>query len=286
MSVLQARELIFSKESRYNNIFVFRHGSLIEMSFGHNRQIFTESVYNTVNDLDLPVEYTRYMTLGLTYAVNNNDILEIGFGGGRTVWYLHKLLPESNITSIELDREVYEAALSYFGINKDEDGFDVIIEDGRRYLIKNKQLWDLIMVDAYRGPFVPFHLLTKEFYQMTKDRLSDGGVLVQNIEPTTMLYEAAIATIGSVFDNVEVFDAQGNVVLIAYSGEKKSKSTLRTKAEFLDRTHKFPYSQKSMLKRRKYLRFLPNSKILSDDFAPVETLRATERHNRKLDEFQ
>ena len=85
---------------------------------------------------------------------------------------------------------------------------------GRSYMLKANATWDVIMIDAYRGPFVPFHLLTKEFFQLAKTKLNPGGVVVQNVEPTTMLFESAMATIKSVFANVDVYDAGGNIVTI------------------------------------------------------------------------
>src|ERR1700689_1179021 len=80
----ESRDLVESKESLYNNIYVYRQGPYYSMTFGYNRTIYTESIYNSLDDRDLPVEYTRYMTASLIYAKNINSILEIGFGGGRT----------------------------------------------------------------------------------------------------------------------------------------------------------------------------------------------------------
>jgi hypothetical protein len=62
------------------------------MTFGHNRAIDTESVYNTKDDRELPVAYTRFMTQSLGYAKRLDWVLEIGFGGGRTS--LHRFLPK------------------------------------------------------------------------------------------------------------------------------------------------------------------------------------------------
>src|SRR5215831_1321636 len=88
-----SRNLLESKESLYNNIYVYEQSPYVSMTFGHNRRIYTESVYNTRDDRDLPVEYTRFMTTSLMYAKDVHSILEIGFGGGRTAWYLHRFLP-------------------------------------------------------------------------------------------------------------------------------------------------------------------------------------------------
>src|SRR5579862_4552796 len=56
------RTLVESRESLYNNIYVYRQANYLAMTFGYNRAIYTESVYNTLDDRDLPVAYTRFMT--------------------------------------------------------------------------------------------------------------------------------------------------------------------------------------------------------------------------------
>jgi spermidine synthase len=112
----ESRKLLESKESLYNNIYVYGEGPYVSMTFGYNRNIYTESTFNTLDDRDLPVEYTRYMTASLMYAKNINSILEIGFGGGRTSWYLHRFLPQVPVTSVDLDPTVVELSHKYFGI--------------------------------------------------------------------------------------------------------------------------------------------------------------------------
>src|SRR3954447_5909329 len=112
-------ELVERKESLYNNIFVYREGDIVSMTFGFTRRIYTESQYNTRDEIDLPVTYTRYMTAGLMYAKSVSRVLEIGFGGGRTSWYLHRSLPDTTITSVELDPAVLELAKKYFGIKEE-----------------------------------------------------------------------------------------------------------------------------------------------------------------------
>ena len=209
-----SRNLLESKESLYNNIYVYSEPPYVSMTFGHNRRIYTESMYNTHDDRDLPVDYTRYMTASLMYAKDVHSILEIGFGGGRTSWYLHRFLPNVAVTSVELDPAVLELAKKYFGI-RDEPNFQVVNRDGRLFLSESKDKYDIILIDAYRGPFVPFHLLTREFYQIVKDHLAAGGVVAQNIEPSTMLFDSAVKTINAVFPQLEFYKADGNIVTVA-----------------------------------------------------------------------
>jgi spermidine synthase len=281
-------ELVERKESLYNNIFVYREGDIVSMTFGFNRRIYTESQYNTRDEIDLPVTYTRYMTAGLMYAKSVSRVLEIGFGGGRTSWYLHRSLPDTTITSVELDPAVLELAKKYFGI-KEEPNFSVVNLDGRSFLKNSSDKYDMILVDAYRGPFVPFHLLTKEFYTLIKEHLAEGGVVVQNVEPSTMLFDSAVLTINAVFSQVEFYLANGNVVTVAYDGAQRSPQDLQAVADARQAQFGFRYKLAEMLPRRRPLTALngtinKDAKILTDDFAPVEALKAIEQHNRKWTE--
>lgn len=279
------RKLLVEKESLYNNIFIYSDPPYVTLTFGHNGRLYTESSHNTKDDRELPVAYTRHMTAGLIYPKTVGSILEIGSGGGRTAWYLHRYLPDVPVTTVELDPEVVKLAQTYFGI-KDEPNFKIVTRDGRLFLRENKSRYDMIMIDAYRGPFVPFHLLTKEFYQIVKSHIADGGVLVQNIEPNTMLFDAAAKTMGSVFANVEFYLAEGNVVTVAYDGPKRSAEDLAKAAAARQAQFKMRYDLTKLLDARRVATaevgvISPDAKVLTDDFAPVETLKAVETHNRK-----
>jgi spermidine synthase len=282
-----SRNLLEQKESLYNNIYVYEQSPYVSMTFGHNRRIYTESVYNTRDDRDLPVEYTRFMTASLMYAKDVHSVLEIGFGGGRTSWYLHRHLPNVTVTSIELDPTVVELAKKYFGI-KEDPNFHVVNRDGRLFLSESKERYDIILIDAYRGPFVPFHLLTKEFYQIVKDHLADGGVVAQNVEPSTMLFDSAVKTINAVFPQLDFYRADGNVVTVAYDGAERKAEDLAAAARDRDKSFGMRYSLLDMLGQRRRIQIAggtvidANAKVLTDDFAPVEALKSIERHNRKL----
>jgi spermidine synthase len=284
----EGQRLLESRESLYNNIYVYQQSNLISLTFGYNRRIYEESLYNTLDDEDLPVTYTRFMTAGLIYPKKIERILEIGFGGGRTSWYLHRFLPAVPVTSVELDPAVLDLARKYFHI-RDEANFTVATSDGRTFLKNSNEHYDVILVDAYRGPFVPFHLLTKEFYTLAKEHLSEGGVLVQNIEPTTMLFDSAVLTINSVFPQMDFFLADGNVVTVAYDKSPPSLAELQQVANERQQAFKFRYNLNQMLSQRRKLDPADTdspidkrqAKVLTDDFAPVEMLKAIEQHNRK-----
>ena len=274
--------LLEKRESIYNNIFIFGDTDSVTMTFGHNKRYYTESSMKLSDPGALTVEYTKLMTVGLAYAAKAERILEIGLGGGRTVTYLNASLPDSAILAVEIDKDVVDLAKKYFGF-KESGRMRAVVADGRSFLIRDNDRWDIILIDAYRGPFVPFHLLTKEFYTRVKSRLAPGGVVVQNIEPSTMLFDSATATLNSVFPSVDLYDGGGNVVAVAYDGPSMRQSDLMARATAMQSRYNLRYDLRTILAGRRVLS-RPTGKILTDDFAPVETMRAIEQNNEKWKE--
>jgi spermidine synthase len=274
--------LLERRESLYNNIFVFQDGDVVSMTFGHNKRYFTESSTKLSDPGALVIEYARYMTLGLAYAARQERILEIGLGGGNIVGYLRAALPDASIVAVEIDKDVVDLAGKYFQF-KETENLKAVVSDGRRFLMRDERQWDIILLDAYRGPFVPFHLLTKEFYTLVKSRLAPGGVVVQNVEPSTMLFDSAIATLSSVFRSVDFYDGEENVVAVAYDRPTLAQAALLARAASVQRSYKLRYDLSKLVAERRVLR-KPKGKVMTDDFAPVETLRAIEQHNQKWKE--
>jgi spermidine synthase len=277
--------LVETRESLYNKIYIYKQNDLVFMTFGLNKAIFVESAANTKDELELPAPYTRFMTVGLAYARDARSVVEIGSGGARTAWYLHRSLPDLPVTSVELDPVVVELSHKYFGI-KDEANFNVPNEDGRQFLAQATQRYDVVLLDAYHGPFVPFHLLTKEFYGLVKQHLAEGGVVLQNLDPDSSLFDSVVKTLRTAFAQIDLFVAEGNVVVVAYDGEPRSQEALTALAGVRQSQFKFRYSLTDLVKQRRRIesadtRVDPAAKILTDDFAPVDALKAMEKHNRQ-----
>ncbi len=283
-AVAQER-LILKKESVYNTIFVFEQSGYRYLKFGHNARHYVESIYNPKDVTEMPSTYTRYMTVGIAYAQTLDAGVVVGMGGGRTTWYMAHYLPEMQVTGVELDKEIIRIADEHFDV-RPGGNLSIAERDGRIFFRQRPDdRFDIIQVDAYRGPFVPFHLLTKEYYELLESRLKPGGVVVQNIEPTTMLFDHAIATIGSVFDQVDLYLARGNIVAVAYDGERVSSGDLRERASNRQAQYGFRYDLATLVDGR--VAQTPEAdpeKVLTDDFAPANYLRSVKRHNRRWDE--
>ena len=159
-----------------------------------------------------------------------------------------------------------------------------VVADGRSFLMRDNDRWDMVLIDAYRGPFVPFHLLTKEFYTLVKSRLAPGGVVVQNIEPSTMLFDSATTTLNSVFPSIDLYDGGGNVVAVGYEGPSLRQADLLERAAAIQARYNLRYDLRTMVKDNRRVLGRPTGKVLTDDFAPVETMRAIEQNNEKWKE--
>ncbi len=122
------------------------------------------------------------------------------------------------IDGIEIDPAIVEVGREYFDMT--EPNLNVIVGDGRYELARSPRHYDVIGVDAYRLPYIPWHLTTQEFFAQARDHLTERGVLVINVGRTQTdrtLVEAMTATLLAVFPAVHVMDVPGtfNTILVA-----------------------------------------------------------------------
>jgi spermidine synthase len=258
-------------ESEYNDIFVNKRGSELTMSFQLKGWDYTESAVSLRDPDDLPIRYTQVMTVATIYPKDLKRILMIGLGGGSIPTYLGRFLPDVALDTVEIDRRVIDVAKSYFGIIATErvrylDG------DGRVFLNRNPQSYDLILVDAYHGGYVPFHLLTKEFYTLLRQRLSPGGAVAFNVHDGTKLYASTVKTLAAVFPGLDLYPSGlGEVTAVATATSAPDPATLAVRAIALQERYGFRFPLPDLLKRRLAdpLAQAARGDLITDDFAPV-----------------
>jgi len=128
-------------------------------------------------------------------------MLVIGNAGGTVARAYGRLYPDVEIDGVEIDPEVSEAGRRYLGLG-DNPRLDVVAADGRPYLELTDERYDVILVDAYRQPYIPFHLATKEFFEAVREHLTPGGVVALNVASVPgdhLLSEAVGSTVLSAF---------------------------------------------------------------------------------------
>jgi predicted membrane-bound spermidine synthase len=275
------RVLIESVESEYNNIFITQLGKFTAMSFRVRRREETESVIDRDDPDALPLPYTRAMTAALAYPDRLGSLLMIGLGGGTTTRYISRAVPALDITVAELDQMVVTMAKKHFKLVETKH-YRVTPQDGRVYLMRMLDLrYDLVMVDAFRGGYVPFHLLTREFYKLLKRRLSPGGAAVFNVHGDNRLFESTLRTLSEVFGEVVTIPAAGAIITIVRNGPALSEVALRGRAAERQARYRFRYDLRYLLDWRKAIAVDPAARILTDDFAPVNLYRSVRKSNRK-----
>jgi predicted membrane-bound spermidine synthase len=152
---------------------------------------------------------------------NVDTLLVIGLAAGTIARQYTKVYGDIEIDGIEIDPGVVEAGEKYFDMNAEMmPNLTVYVQDGRYMLNQLDQRYSVIGVDAYRPPYIPWHLTTIEFFQEVKAHLNDNGVVAINVGRTNTdrrLVDAMTQTLLSVFPSVHAMDVpvSFNTILVA-----------------------------------------------------------------------
>lgn len=175
------------------------------------------------------------------------------------------------IDGIEIDPRIIQAGREYFAMN--QPNLQVIVSDGRYALAHSDQRYDVIGIDAYRLPYIPWHLTTREFFEQTRARLTENGVVVVNVGHTADDYrmvEAMAATLQRVFPSVHVIGVPQtfNAILVA-TVRPTTPENLRANLALLQQ----PLLRAVASDALNSLRLTqPGPVVFTDDRAPVEQL--------------
>ncbi len=139
-------------------------------------------------------------------------MLLVGLAAGTVSELFTNIYGPIPITGIELDPEIIRVGRQYFNMN--QPNLTAVAADGRRWLSQQApdHRWDMIAVDAYRPPYIPFHLATVEFFQLVHDHLNADGVLAINVGRTATdfaLVNSLAATVAQKFPSVYLIDEPG-----------------------------------------------------------------------------
>jgi spermidine synthase len=269
-------------ETVYNDIFVTKDASVLSLTFQWKGWHFDESKVNLADPDDLPLLYQRTMTVAAIFPQVIKRVLVLGLGAGSIPVYLQRVLPEATIDSVELDPGVIDVSRKYFGLRETKK-FRLIESDARVFLNRHVEPYDLIFVDAFTGSYIPFHLMTKEFYQLVRSRLAPGGVAAFNFIPEEDLFDSNIRTAKLAFENLDFFtsDNRKNVIVLGRL-EPLSEAETAQKAAAAQARYKFRFDVSQMVAEKR----IPAPKtlkgaVLTDDFSPADVIAASGRRYRR-----
>jgi len=178
-----------------------------------------QSEMNLSKPRDLSLSYTRAMMAALPLADHHRRILLVGLGGASMQKFLHDLLPETVLETVEIDPEVVRVARRFFGFEP-ENNQVVHVGDGRAFIENSRKRYDIIFLDAYGHDTIPFSLATLEFLEAVRDRLSEGGVVCANLLTGNPHYWDMVKTYSEVFRDFHMIKppGSGNAILFAPLG--------------------------------------------------------------------
>ena len=202
------------------------------------------------------------------------DALVIGLAGGTVSKQITNAYGPVPIDGVEIDSEIVRVGREYFDMN--EPNLNVIVEDGRYVLRTADETYDLIAIDAYEQPYIPFQLTTREFFQEVRDHLNDDATLVINVGRTSddyRLVDAIASTMKDVFPNVYLIDVEWfhNTMVVA----TKTPSSIDTFASAVENQPADSILRtvgERSLETGDIREVTSVDTVLTDDQAPVERL--------------
>jgi spermidine synthase len=274
--------VVFSRDTQYHRLAVVEDDDSRYLRFDNS---FQSGMY-----IDRPFAtrfpYSDFFHLGRAYNPSSESLLMVGLGGGSAMKRLARDFPGMELKAVEIDPVVVDVAYEHFAMPRD---IEVEVDDGRRYLVRNERTWDVIGLDAYYSDSIPFHLATREFLELVRDRLAPGGVVVANVigaleGPGSRLFRSFYRTYREVFPTVLVHpviegdhDADPenlrNIMVVATDGAAPSADFLLERwRELRPDDPEAPDLENAIGNR--YDETVPTADVplLTDDYAPTDSL--------------
>jgi predicted membrane-bound spermidine synthase len=267
------QNVILETESAYNQIRLVQENKLTYLTLNSSDSVFFQSVYVKGGTL-LNISLLDLFNIGAEITTAES-ILVLGMAIGASIRQFQQYFPEAKIDAVEIDPKIVRIAREKFGINENEK-LEIYIDDARPFLARTEKKYDLVEVDLFQGsPYIPFYVLTREFFESVENVLSDNGVMVINIcaPGKREILEPVLTTIAKAFPSVYKIPVGYNFLVLATKektklAEIKEKIKNSSTAERSDLVYINEYSLVNIVD------FVPDEKIpiFTDDWAPVEAI--------------
>ena len=210
---------IVETDSMYNYLKINKEGKTTY--FSTNVLFGIQSCIN--DDFSLTGMYYDKLLISPYLVKEKPDILVLGNGTGTYATMMKDYLHcDCQITAVEIDQKIIDLSYKYFKMNKD---VNVVCDDGRNFIARDKNTYDIILVDAYSSISAPFHMTTTEFFTLVRDHLNDDGIMMMNVNMKSSnkgaINDALNDTAYGVFENLLECDSSSGMEVFA----SKNKST-------------------------------------------------------------
>ncbi len=269
---------VFETESSYNYIEVLQFGETryLRLNDGqgvHSQYHPTELFYGG------PWEQFLVGPFFNQAPFNPNQVERIaivGLAAGTSARQATAVFGPIPIDGYEIDPKIVQVGRDYFKMTM--PNLNVQITDGRWGLERSPYHYSLIIVDAYRPPYIPPNLTTREFFGIVHEHLTPNGVLAINIGRTAedrRLINDLAATIGEHFTSIYIMDIPSTFNSILYA--TKAETSLENLFANYSLLHANPASHPLLVTAvavtASNLQATPlGGRVYTDDLAPVEAV--------------
>jgi spermidine synthase len=268
---------IFEDESAYNYIQVVERGGVRYLLLNEGQGI--HSMYDPARPLtygtwdyflaapywnDSPLPGDEVRRLGI-----------VGLAGGTIAKQYTQVFGAVPIDGWEIDPGITDVGRKYFAM--DEPNLNVITADGRWGLAHSPERYGVVAIDAYRLPYIPWQLTTREFFQEVRAHLLEDGVVVINVGRTPedrRLVDGMVGTLETVFPSVHVVDVPATFNTIVYATMQPTEpGNLVANLDRLAKAGANPLLVDVLVRTLANLQPTPESSVVfTDDRAPIEQL--------------
>jgi spermidine synthase len=193
----------------------------------------------------------------------------LGNGAGTVARAYGRFFPGTAVDAVEIDPELTELGRRFFDLRNPR--MRTFAEDARPWLRRTGERYDAIMVDAYRQPYIPFYLATREFFELARERLAPGGVVIVNVghpEGSDELERVLGRTMAAAFPAVMRYPIEStNTLLLASAAPLSAARLARGAASLPPALRPLAGEAAAGLEPR-----LAGGEVYTDDRAPVEWL--------------
>jgi len=195
---------------------------------------------------ELVLHYTRAMMAFLLFHPQPREVLMVGLGGGSMARHIHRRMPKTRTTVVEISPKVLAAARSFFQFPADDARLAVAIADGADYVRDHPASADVLLVDGFDDGKQPAALCSQTFFDAARDALRPGGVMAVNFMAGDAKLKSLLRRIDKSFGGgLVVLYATDRVNMIAFAfkrhPEKLAWAELKKRAAMLKKTHDLPF---------------------------------------------
>ena len=258
-------------DSAYRRTMRFNDGYAIQSVLPHDGSLYLDDIWGQFATGPAFLPQTR----------SRGRLLVLGLGGGSAARNWRELYPGWSIVGVEIDAEVIDLGERYMDMPAD---IETHAADARSWLRRDERQFDVIIVDAFEFPYIPFHLTTREFFAQVASHLRPEGAVLINVGRDghrDRLVHAIGRTVRTSFEHLQRANLRNRSNALLVATDHGPENMVGLQALGLR-----PIYARRLARLRRPEPFEPAERaiVLTDDHAPIEWMTDLTLLEHVLDE--